>query len=70
MCVLESKLMIPCRLIPKNKINEINHSFPQFKIDSAPSVVLDTIKKAEDSNDVIVRIFEAYGGHARARLIR
>lgn len=70
MCVLESKLMILCRLIPKSKINEINHSFPQFKIDSAPSVVLDTIKKAEDSNDVIVRIFEAYGGHARARLIR
>ncbi len=45
------------RLIPKNKINEINHSFPQFKIDNAPNVVLDTIKKAEDSNNVIVRIF-------------
>lgn len=57
-------------MIPRNKINEINHSFPQFKIENAPNVVLDTIKKAEDSNDVIIRIFEAYGGHARARLIR
>lgn len=57
-------------MIPRNKINEINNSFPQFKIDNAPNVVLDTIKKAEDSNDIIIRIFEAYGGHARARLIR
>lgn len=57
-------------MIPRNKINEINNSFPQFKIENAPNVVLDTIKKAEDSNDVIIRIFEAYGGHARARLIR
>lgn len=69
---LKSILTNDCahRLIPKSKINEINQSFPQFKIDNAPNVVLDTIKKAEDSNDVIVRIFEAYGGHARARLIR
>jgi alpha-mannosidase len=32
-------------------------------------VVLDVIKKAEDSNDIIMRLYEAYGGHARARLV-
>lgn len=42
----------------------------QFRIENAPNVILDTVKKAENSNDVIVRIYEAYGGHARARLIR
>ncbi|KAG2190749.1 hypothetical protein INT46_003001, partial [Mucor plumbeus] len=46
------------RVIPRNKINEINNSFPQFKIDNAPNVVLDTIKKAEDSNDIIIRIHQ------------
>jgi alpha-mannosidase len=51
-------------------MDSISHCFPQFRIDNAPSVVLETIKKAEDSNDIIIRMFEAYGGHARARLIR
>lgn len=38
-------------------------------IEDAPNVVLDTMKRAEDSNDIIVRIYEAYGGHAKARLV-
>ncbi|OZJ02857.1 hypothetical protein BZG36_03218 [Bifiguratus adelaidae] len=40
-----------------------------FKIEDAPNVILETIKKAEDSNDIILRLYEAYGGHAKARLI-
>jgi alpha-mannosidase len=43
---------------------------PQFRIENASNVILDAVKKAENSNDVIVRMYEAYGGHARARLIR
>lgn len=43
---------------------------PRIYLKGAPNVVLDTMKKAEDSNDIIVRMYEAYGGHARARLVR
>lgn len=45
-------------------------SVPQFRIEGAPNVVLDTIKKAEDTDDLIVRLYEAYGGHATARFHR
>jgi len=38
-----------------------------FSVDS-PDLVLDTIKKAEDSDDLIVRLYEAHGTHGRARL--
>ncbi|KAI9503271.1 Glycoside hydrolase, 38 vacuolar alpha mannosidase [Coemansia spiralis] len=42
---------------------------PYFSLAGAPNVVLDTVKAAEDNpNDVIVRMYEAYGGHARATL--
>ncbi|KAJ1668877.1 Glycoside hydrolase, 38 vacuolar alpha mannosidase [Coemansia sp. RSA 1813] len=38
-------------------------------LSGASNVVLDTVKLAEDSsNSVVVRMYEAYGGHARARL--
>ncbi|KAI8339784.1 galactose mutarotase-like domain-containing protein [Choanephora cucurbitarum] len=56
------------RLVSQQKTAELAQCLPQFRIENAPNVVLDTIKKAEDSNDVIIRIYEAYGGHARARL--
>ncbi|KAF9975357.1 Glycoside hydrolase, 38 vacuolar alpha mannosidase [Actinomortierella ambigua] len=35
-----------------------------FSIRGAKNVILDTIKKAEDSNRIIVRLHEAYGGRA------
>jgi alpha-mannosidase len=38
-----------------------------FSIDS-PSVIIDTIKKAEDSDAIILRLYEAYGCQARVRL--
>lgn len=43
---------------------------PKFHVEGASNVVLDTIKKAEDSNDIILRLYECYGGHARATLLR
>lgn len=39
---------------------------PNFTVDQAPNVVLETIKKAEDSGDIIVRVYESYGGAAQA----
>ena len=45
--------------------NEI--SKPLFSVD-APNVVLDTVKKCEDSNDIVVRLYEAYGGRVQTKL--
>ena len=33
---------------------------------SADSVIIDTVKKAEDSGDIIVRAYEAYNSHTKA----
>jgi alpha-mannosidase len=38
-----------------------------FSVDN-PAVVLDTVKKAEDSNDLIVRFYESHGAHQKATL--
>ena len=38
-----------------------------FQVDN-PAVVLDTVKKAEDSDDLIVRLYESHGGHQTATL--
>ena len=35
---------------------------------SLPSVVIDTVKQAEDSHAIIVRLYEAHGTHGAARL--
>jgi alpha-mannosidase len=35
---------------------------------SLPSVMIDTVKQAEDSNAIIVRLYEAHGTHGTARL--
>ncbi|KAJ2017689.1 Glycoside hydrolase, 38 vacuolar alpha mannosidase [Coemansia sp. S680] len=40
-----------------------------FALDNAPNVVLDSVKAAEDDpRDIVVRLYESYGGHARATL--
>jgi alpha-mannosidase len=38
-----------------------------FSLDN-PAVVLDTVKKAEDSGDLIVRLYESHGAHQKATL--
>lgn len=63
-------LLYICSVTSKSRIHEVDYAVPQFTIENAPNVILDTIKLAEDSNDVIIRLYEAYGGHAKARLIR
>ncbi|KAG8760256.1 Glycoside hydrolase, 38 vacuolar alpha mannosidase [Serendipita sp. 396] len=52
-------------------INTTNKS--PFSIEEAPNVILETVKRAEDDphkklTRVVLRIFEAYGGHASATL--
>ncbi|GBC03648.1 hypothetical protein RclHR1_05230010 [Rhizophagus clarus] len=39
-----------------------------FTISNAPNVILDTVKRAEDTDEIILRLYEAYGGHAKAIL--
>ncbi|KAL0082850.1 glycoside hydrolase family 38 protein [Phycomyces blakesleeanus] len=57
------------RVVPRAKLDSLSTGIPRFHIEDAPNVVLDTIKKAEDSNQIIIRLYEAYGGHAKARLV-
>ena len=40
---------------------------PSFTVD-ARNVTLETIKRSEDGKSVVVRLFEQYGGHAKAIL--
>ena len=52
--------------------NLSTHKSP-FTIEGAPNVMLETVKRAEDDpkkklTRVILRIYEAYGGHATATL--
>ncbi len=47
-----------------------DHLDPLFTVDN-PAVVIEAVKLAEDrSGDVIVRLYEAHGARARARVIR
>jgi alpha-mannosidase len=39
-----------------------------FALDN-PAIVLDTVKKAEDSRDLVVRFYESHGSHQTARLV-
>ncbi|GAA4193680.1 glycoside hydrolase family 38 C-terminal domain-containing protein [Microbacterium oryzae] len=43
---------------------------PLVRVDGAPSVLVEAVKLAEDgSGDVVVRVYEARGGRATARLV-
>ncbi|KAI9490397.1 galactose mutarotase-like domain-containing protein [Zychaea mexicana] len=57
------------KVIPQTKTNSVSNALPKFRLEEAPNVVMDVLKRAEDSNDIIIRLYEAYGGHARARLM-
>ncbi|KAJ1902610.1 Glycoside hydrolase, 38 vacuolar alpha mannosidase [Coemansia sp. IMI 209127] len=47
----------------------ISSGTPYFSLSGARNVVLDAVKMAEDDeNGYIVRLYEAYGGHANALL--
>ena len=48
---------------------------PQFSLEDAPNVMLETVKRGEDDDlvrgtqeTIVLRMFEQFGGHARAKL--
>ena len=53
--------------IVPSRAGELPATCSFFSVDS-PYVVLDTVKKAEDDDGLIVRLYEAHGGRARATL--
>ncbi|KAJ2811264.1 Glycoside hydrolase, 38 vacuolar alpha mannosidase [Coemansia furcata] len=64
---------VPLQVLPVNPSallegHELPLGQPCFSISGARNVVLDTVKLAEDKSGYIVRLYEAYGGHARALL--
>ncbi|KAJ2115674.1 Glycoside hydrolase, 38 vacuolar alpha mannosidase [Coemansia sp. RSA 922] len=63
---------VPLQVIPVSPQldgHELPLGQPCFSISGARNVVLDTVKLAEDDkSSYIVRMYEAYGGHARALL--
>jgi alpha-mannosidase len=52
-------------LVQRSSAAPIERSF--FKV-SSPGVVIDTVKKAEDSGALIVRLYEAHGSRGKVRL--
>jgi alpha-mannosidase len=80
---LRSPLTSTVRYIPKgtSPASEISAHKPPFVIQAAPNVFLETIKRGDDDHipsspsvlgkgqtTMVLRFFEAYGGHARAQL--
>ena len=41
---------------------------PWAAVEDAPGLVLDTVKLAEDSDALVLRLYEAHGGRGRARV--
>ena len=70
------------RFAPDGRTQESGRSLAHrspFRVEGAHNVILETVKRAEDDvelpkkkkrsgSTVILRLYEAYGGHARARL--
>jgi len=53
-------------LFVRDGSSHVSDSF--FEVSGTDAVILDTIKKAEDSNNVILRLYESFGGKARANI--
>ena len=58
----------PAATMPAPRKGDLPTTCSFFWIDSA-AVVLDTVKKAEDEDALILRLYEAHGGRANARLV-
>lgn len=61
-------LNIPMRAVKADELDSrIAVEYSAIQVDT-PGVVVESVKSAEDNNDVIVRIYEALGGNATAIL--
>ena len=55
--------------LPLRRITGVGPVAPLLIVDN-PAVVIEAVKLAEDrSGDVVVRLYEAYGSHATARVV-
>jgi len=64
----------PVRTVPAQSESRFSPSFP-FRLEGAPNVFLETVKRGEDDFKpkasgvtVILRVYEAFGGHGSVRL--
>jgi alpha-mannosidase len=58
-------LNAPLRVVPSGLRAGSQRSLVQM---STPQVIVEAIKRAEDSSAIVVRLYEAWGGRCRARL--
>jgi alpha-mannosidase len=55
-------------LIAVDGAGHVTGSTPRIHVDNAPTVVLDTVKMAEDDESIVLRMYESMGGRGRARV--
>jgi len=55
-------------LLPRFPQAGVHRNRSYFTLKGSNNVILDWVKKAEDSNDLIVRLYEAYGGRSVTKL--
>jgi alpha-mannosidase len=58
-------LNAPLRVVSSGLMSGERHSL--IEVDT-PQVVIEAIKRAEDSDAIVVRLYEAWGGRCRARV--
>ena len=58
-------LNAPLRVVPSGLRAGSQRSLVQM---STPQVIVEAIKRAEDSSAIVVRLYEAWGGRCRARM--
>ncbi|KAF9582151.1 Glycoside hydrolase, 38 vacuolar alpha mannosidase [Lunasporangiospora selenospora] len=56
------------RNVDSDSLQSAGGSEYYFEVKGAKNVILDTIKRAEDSDEIVLRLHEVYGGRARFRL--
>ena len=62
------ELNVPLRVAPVGNSDGSMPSEASFLSVDAPGVLVDTVKKAEDSDHLIVRLYEAHGASTRATI--
>jgi alpha-mannosidase len=55
----------PLRMLHSSHVTGVRRSL--FEVDT-PQVVVEAVKRAEDSDAIVVRLYEAWGGRCRARV--
>jgi alpha-mannosidase len=68
-------LLVVRALAPGVSARTLNTNHSPFDIEGAPNVFLETVKRGEDDSfksggktTVVLRLYEAFGGHAQAQL--